>query len=147
MISMNGIQLLAVAMRIMWQILLFIASRSNPYIRPPLAQTHLPTMPTCPAVTGQTPSSTSTSNMPVPMDVDATKHGGVCTLVCYCCSKMGHLGKNCPQVFDVRFMTEEERPDWVQQLLVSADVEKVEEHEGEAEEKVKTEEGFVPNSE
>ncbi len=80
------------------------------------------------------------------MDIDATKCGGVHTLVCYHCGKMGHLHKNCPQGFDVRFMTEEERADWVQQLLVSADVEKVEEHEEEAEEKVKTEEGFVPNS-
>src|SRR6266487_702339 len=91
-------------------------SRLMPYVHPLLAQTHLPTMPTCPAVTGQTLSSTSTSNMPVPMDIDATKCGGVCTLVCYHCSKMGHLHKNCPQSFDVHFMLEEERADWVQQL-------------------------------
>jgi hypothetical protein len=44
-------------------------------------------------------------------------------------------------------MTENEREDWVQQLLASADVRAMEEGEQEAEEKVKTEEGFVPNSE
>jgi len=81
------------------------------------------------------------------MDVDATKRGGVCTTICYQCGKTGHLCKDCPWGFDVHFMTEDEREGWVQQLLASADVKEVEEPNEKAEEKVETEEGFVPNSE
>jgi len=44
-------------------------------------------------------------------------------------------------------MTEDEREGWVQQLLASADVKEVEEPNEKAEEKVETEESFVPNSE
>ena len=70
-----------------------------------------------------------------PMDVDAAKRGKVQTIICYRCGETGHLRKDCPHGFDVRFMTEEERADWIQQLLVSEDLRDVVEREGEAEEK------------
>ena len=81
------------------------------------------------------------------MDIDATKHGGVQAMVCYRCSKTGHLHKDCPQGFDVRFMTEDERVDWVQQLLVSADLKEVEVHELKDEEDEKAKEDFVSDNE
>jgi len=87
------------------------------------------------------------SSVPAPMDVDATKRGGVRAMVCYRCGKTGHLRKDCPQGFDVRFMTEDERADWVQQLLVSADLEEVKVREVEAEENDEAKEDFASNNE
>src|SRR6266487_4944608 len=79
------------------------ASRSAPSVCSSSFPTRFPTMPTCQTITNLVLSSMPTSSVPTPMDVDATKHGGVHTLVCYHCGKMGHLHKNCPQGFDVRF--------------------------------------------
>ena len=81
------------------------------------------------------------------MDIDATKHGGVRMMVCYRCSKTGHLHKDCPQGFDVRFMTEDERADWVQQLLASADLKEVEVREMKDEEDEKAKEDFASGNE
>jgi hypothetical protein len=119
-------------------------SRSMPYIRSPSTQTRFPALPTCQAVN---PLASSSSNVPTPMDVDATKRGGVHAMVCYRCKKTGHLRKDCPQSFDVRFMTEDERADWIQQLLVSADVKELVECGRDAEEKDEPKEGFVPSDE
>ena len=55
--------------------------------------------------------------------------------------------KDCPQGFDVRFMTEDERADWVQQLLTSIDLREVEVREMEDEEEDKAEKDFVLNNE
>lgn len=113
----------------------------------PTAQTHAPVSSARPAVPPQTSSSVPTSNLPAPMDVDATKRGGIRTSACYRCGKTGHLIKDCPQGFDVRFMTEDEREDWIQQLLSSADV--GDEKDGEPETKKGVEESgdFVPSDE
>jgi hypothetical protein len=122
-------------------------SKSVPSVRTPSFPARPLILPMRQPVANPILPSTSTSSAPAPMDVDATKRGGMRTMVCYRCGRTGHLRKDCPQGFDIRFMTENEREDWVQQLLASADVRAVEEGEEEAEEKVKTEEGFVPNSE
>ena len=68
-------------------------------------------------------------------------------MVCYRCGKTGHLRKDCPQGFDVRFMTEDERADWVQQLLASADLKEVEVRELKDEEDEKAKEDFASSNE
>ena len=106
---------------------------SAPPIRPTPAPPVLPSIPT--------------SHVPAPMDVDATKRGGVQAMVCYGCGKTGHLRKDCPQGFDVRFMTEDERADWVQQLLASADLKEVGVHKVKVEEDEKAKEDFALDNE
>jgi len=121
--------------------------RPTPYVRPPLTQVRLPMVPARQTIIPQAPTSSPISSVPTPMDVDTTKHGGVRAMICYRCGKTGHLRKDCPQGFDVRFMTEDERADWIQQLLANVDVKDVEVREVETEEKDQTEEGFVSNNE
>ena len=56
------------------------------------------------------------------MDVDATHKRGPNPVVCYRCGKTGHTRPNCPEAFDVRTMTTEERSDFVERELAALDV-------------------------
>jgi hypothetical protein len=56
------------------------------------------------------------------MDVDANRRRGLNPMFCYRCGKTGHLRPDCPQRFDVRTMSTDERSDFVQQELVALDV-------------------------
>jgi len=126
----------------------FQSSLRSPFsTRFPVTQVRTPTIPARQTGTSHVPPSIPTSNLPAPMDVDATKRGGIRTSACYRCGKTGHLIKDCPQGFDVRFMTEDEREDWIQQLLAGADV--GDEKDGEPETKKGVEESgdFVPSDE
>ena len=122
-------------------------SSSRPLLSTRIPVSRPPMPPARQVTTPQVPSSTQVSSLPAPMDVDATKRGAVHTMTCYRCSKTGHLSKNCPRAFDVRFMTEDERADWVQQLLVSEDLKEVEVRELETEEKDEAKEDFAPSNE
>ena len=66
------------------------------------------------------------SNRPTPMDVDSVRKRSTTTLACHRCGEVGHLIRDCPRGFDVRYMTADERDEWVQQLLVAKDVAEVE---------------------
>ena len=59
---------------------------------------------------------------PNAMDVDANRQRGPSAVTCYRCGKTGHVRKDCPHTFDVRFMTTEEREDFIQQELAAMDV-------------------------
>jgi phage FluMu protein Com len=60
------------------------------------------------------------------MDVDTAKKRNTTTLSCYRCNELGHLSKDCPRCFDVRFMTNDEHDEWIQQVMVAKDVSEVE---------------------
>ena len=56
------------------------------------------------------------------MDIDASKQlWPTPTAVCFRCKQPGHLKVDCPQRFDVRMMTVEERNEWAMSLLVEKD--------------------------
>ena len=48
-------------------------------------------------------------------------------MLCHCCGLPGHFQRHCPQAFDVRYMKQDERDEWLQHLLVAKDVEEVQE--------------------
>ena len=60
---------------------------------------------------------------PTPMEIDAAKRKAGTPVTCYRCGGAGHLRANCPQQFDIRFMTLEEREEYVQDWALQADAE------------------------
>jgi hypothetical protein len=70
------------------------------------------------------------------MDVDAARKRNTTTLSCFRCGDPGHIAKECPRRFDVRYMLEEEREEWVQHLLVSKDVAEAQEKADESQHEV-----------
>jgi Zinc knuckle len=72
------------------------------------------------------------------MDIDAQRSGQA-PAVCYRCGKAGHLKRDCPQRFDVRHMTLEERDDLLDSLLAAKDVVLTEDAVGGREEETPTE--------
>ena len=66
------------------------------------------------------------SNIPVPMEVDATRRRNPIPMLCRRCGEPGHFAKECPRSYDVRYMTSEEKEEWIEQLLSDADVAKTE---------------------
>ncbi|GLB41122.1 hypothetical protein LshimejAT787_0903370 [Lyophyllum shimeji] len=55
------------------------------------------------------------------MDIDLSCQRSGTPIICRRCKKPGHIARNCPDQFDIRSMTTEERDDWVMGLLADLD--------------------------
>ncbi|GLB43850.1 putative chromo (CHRromatin Organisation MOdifier) domain containing protein [Lyophyllum shimeji] len=80
---------------------------------PPRPVAAAPSAPTAPA-SRPLPSG-------VPMDIDLSRQHSGTPIICRRCKKPGHIARNCPDQFDIRSMTTEERDDWVMGLLADLD--------------------------
>ncbi|GLB42963.1 hypothetical protein LshimejAT787_1204120 [Lyophyllum shimeji] len=76
---------------------------------PPRPVAAAPSAPTAPASRSLPPG--------VPMDIDLSRQRSGTPIICRRCKKPGHIARNCPDQFDIRSMTTEERDDWVMGLL------------------------------
>ena len=75
-------------------------------------------------------------NGPTPMDIDHMRGKGNPAVMCFCCQQPGHYTHECPQAFDIRSMTMEEKLELLPEFLALADVSQVplmENGDGEAE--------------
>ena len=56
------------------------------------------------------------------MDVDALRRCPTAAIeLCYWCKEPGHIAKDCPQRFDVRFLTIDEKREWMENLMAEVD--------------------------
>ena len=76
--------------------------------------------------TFSSPKPSPLSN-PVPMEIDRTKKKSDLPDTCRRCGGTGHWSKDCPQRFDIRFMSGSEKEEWMQQLVLEADTKDLEE--------------------
>ncbi|GLB33349.1 putative retrotransposable element tf2 155 kda protein type 1-like [Lyophyllum shimeji] len=80
---------------------------------PPRPVAAAPSAPTAPASRSLPPG--------VPMDIDLSRQRSGTPIICRRCKKPGHIARNCPDQFDIRSMTTEERDNWVMGLLADLD--------------------------
>jgi hypothetical protein len=57
------------------------------------------------------------SNVPAPMDIDAAHRQNAIPMLCRYCGEPGHFARDCPKAYDVRYMTSDEREDWIEHIL------------------------------
>ena len=66
--------------------------------------------------------STPAPGYPVPMDIDRSRPKAALPLSCFRCGKVGHMGRECPERFDVRKLSDEELEEILQERLMKKDV-------------------------
>jgi hypothetical protein len=55
------------------------------------------------------------------MDIDAMNSHRMVPPTCHQCGKPGHFQKDCPQRYDIQFMTMEERDKWMNEEALQRD--------------------------
>jgi hypothetical protein len=84
---------------------------------------------------------------PVSMDINTARRKAATPVVCYCCGEAGHIRTNCPQWFNIRFLTHEEKEEYMQEWVLRSDVEEAQLRAEEAHENPEAEESdFRRNS-
>ena len=73
------------------------------------------------------------------MDVDWTHGWTSFPIICRCCNKPGHYARECPNAFDVRMMTMEEKLELIPKLLALADISGVPPSENNSEAEIESE--------
>ena len=100
----------------------------SPNVRPtfPTSRAVFPVQPSTPMPTPRTSQypgvPVRASNVPAPMDIDATRRRNAVPMLCRRCGEPGHFARECPKAYDVRYMSLDEKEDWIEHLLSDSDV-------------------------
>jgi hypothetical protein len=82
------------------------------------------------------PPRSAPTVVPTPTEVDTRRKAMALPVTCYRCGKAGHFSSQCPQRYDIRFMSQTEREEYMQGWALQADAEELLE---------RTEESGVPD--
>jgi hypothetical protein len=97
-------------------------------VRPtfPTPRATFPVQPMTPMPTPRTSQyprvSMCTSNVPTPMDINATHRRNAIPMLCRHFREPRHFARECPKAYDVCYMSSDKREDWIEHLLSGSDV-------------------------